>query len=348
MVAKWYKAFVRKTNIVGSIPAHISMNPKEYIEYKLNELKSTNEVETFSSQKELSDFICKTIMSKKFRKFSLIPEYIEHIKLVVDESIENNLPIKFSFPFGGYKLWRLEETPEVDWAELFTFMYYAKWLKPIAQTYKPGVVFDFASDDMIIERMNNIPKKDTEEYRRSFEDLVKFLEKYIPGNIKFTFTPISSLYTPEEFEKDLADKIEKKKKEFGGLPVLGDKERRMVELNVKLNPKQDDDLLWKEKIELLHQSYYAVDKRRPYNRAKDKILVFPTSVKDGKVIAAGTTKTSVAKFWVGIGILKNNDNNYIEYILSPSQIENEKVISVPILIDNLLGKNFSQIKISSK
>lgn len=322
------------------------MKPKEYIEYKLNELKSTNNVENFSSKKELSNYICKALLSKKFRKFSLIPEYIEHIERVVNESIENNLPIKFSFPFGGYKLWRLEETPEVDWAELFTLMYYSKWLKPIALVYKPGVIFDFASDDMIVERMNNIPKEDTKRYKESFDTLVKFLEKYIPENIKFTFTPISSFYTPEEFEKDLVDKIEKNKKELGGLPVLNDKEKRMVELNVKLNPKQDEDPLWREKIELLHRSYYAVDKRRPYNRAKDKILVFPTPVKDGKVIAVGTTKTSVAKFWVGIGVLKMNNDKYIEYILSPSQINKNEIITEDIHIDGLSGKNFSLIKIS--
>lgn len=321
------------------------MIAQEYIEYKLNELKPTNKVENFPSKKELSDYICKSIMSKKFRKFSLIPEYIEHIKRVVDESIDNNLPIKFSFPFGGYKLWRLEETPEVDWAELFTLMYYSKWLKPVALVYKPGVIFDFASDDMIVERMNNIPKEDTQRYKESFDNLVKFLERYIPENIKFTFTPISSFYTPEEFEKDLADKVEKKKIEFDGLPKLGDKERRMVELNVKLNPGQDKDPLWKEKTELLHQAYYAVDKRRPYNRAKDKILVFPTSVKDGKVIAVGTTKTSVAKFWVGIGVLKKKEDSFIESILSPSQLEKEKITKESILINGLEGKNFSSVGI---
>lgn len=320
------------------------MNSKDYIEYKLNELKPLNEV-GFLANKDLSDFILKTILSKKFRKFSLIPEYIEHIKRVVNESIENNLPIKFSFPFGGYKLWRLEETPEVDWAEFFTLIYYSKWLKPIAGVYKPGIIFDFVSDDMIVERMNNIPKKDTEEYKKSFEDLIRFIEKYIPENIKFTFTPISSFYTKEEFEKDLTDKIEKKKIEFGGLPVLGDKEKKMVELNVKLNPKQDYDLLWREKIELIHQAYYSVDKRRPYNRASDKILVFPTPVKDGKVLAVGTTKTSVAKFWVGIGALKKLKDEYIEYILSPSQINKSEIKIEDIQIDGLSGKNFNKIKV---
>jgi hypothetical protein len=321
------------------------MNPKEHIEFKLNELKSSKKEAISLSIKELPEFIYKTITSKKFRKFSIIPEYQEHIKEVITESIKNNLPIKFSFPFGGYKLWRLEETPEVDWAELFTLMYYAKWLKPITEVYEPGIIFDFASDDMIVERMNNIPKKDTELYRKSFNDLIKFLEKYLPKNLKFTFTPISSFYTTEEFEKDLADKIEKKKEEFKGLPILDDKRRSMVELNVKLKLGQDEDPLWKEKIELLHQAYYTISKRRPYNRAKNKILVFPTSVKDGKVIAVGTTKTSVAKFWVGIGVLKKKADKFIEYVLSPSQIEKNNLKKENVQIEGLAYKNFKTIKI---
>lgn len=318
------------------------MTPKEFIEYRLNELKATYKT---IPKEELADFIFKTIMSKKFRKFSVIPEYQDHVKKVISESIEASSPIKFSFPFGGYKLWRFEETPEADWAELFTLMYYAKWLKPICEAYEAGVVFDFVSDDMIVERMNNIPKKDTEQYRKSFIDLTKFLEEYIPVNLKFTFTPISSFYAEEEFEKDLADKIEKKKKEFNGLPLLDNKQKEMVELNVKLNPDQDKDPLWKEKVELIHQAYYAVNKRRPYNRALDKILAFTYPLKDGKSISVGTTKTSVAKFWVGIGALKKRDNDFIEYVLSPSQIETTKFDFERIEITGLSDKNFNKIRV---
>jgi len=319
------------------------MTAKEFIGYRLNELKPINNLVIFLPQNELYNSIYKTIMSKKFRKFSVLPEYLKHIEEVISTSIRENQPIRFSFPFGGYKLWRLEETPEVDWAELFTFMYYAKWLKPITEVYKPGVIFDFASDDMIVERMNNISQEDTKKYKKSFEKLVKFLENYLPENFKFTFTAISSFYTPEEFEKDLEDKIAKKKIEFGGLPVLDDKKRSMVELNVKLKQGQDADPLWKEKTELLHQAYYTVDKRRPYNRAINKILVFPTKIKDG--VAVGTTKTSVAKFWVGVGALKKKDNEFIEYVLSPSQLETTEATFELIVIDNLSGKNFSKIRI---
>ena len=90
------------------------MTAKEFIQKKLNDLKFTQKVMDFKSDKDLADFIFKTIMSKKFRKFSVTPTYIPHIREAIDNSIKNNLPIKFIFPFGGYKLWRLKETPETD------------------------------------------------------------------------------------------------------------------------------------------------------------------------------------------------------------------------------------------
>jgi pyoverdine/dityrosine biosynthesis protein Dit1 len=316
------------------------MTTKEFIQYKLDELKSNN-INKPLLEKDLLAFIFQVITTKKFRKFSLTQEYSDHIKEVIQNSTANNLPIKFSFPFGGYKLWRLEESPGVDWAELFTLMYYSKWLKPIAEVYEPGVIFDFASDDIIVEKMNNIPKEETEKYRSGFNNLIEFIKNYIPNNLKFTFTPIATLYTEEEFELDLKDK----KEEFGGLPILNDRQRQMTELNVKLKPEQENDPLWREKTELIHQAYYAVDKRRPYNKANDKIVVFPYTLKDGRCVAVGTTKTSVAKFWVGIGILKKINDTYIEYILSPSQIKNSNLKKEDISIEGLNEKNFKNIKI---
>lgn len=291
----------------------------------------------------IRDFIYRSIMSKKFRKFSVTPEFDQHVREVIENSVGKNEPLKFSFPFGGYKLWRLEETPEADWAELFTLMYYLKWLKPISENYAPGIWFDFVSDDVIVERMNNIPKVDTESYARSFNELIDFLKAYSPENSKITLTAVSSFYTQEEFEEDLKDKIEVMQNQLGGLPVLDDKHKKQVELNVKLKPGQHNDPLWREKTELLHQAYYTVSKRRPYNRAKDKILVFPTKMKD--CIAVGTTKTSVVKFWVGVGALEKRSDGFIETILSPSQLEKSVFDRAPISIVGLKGKNFNKIKV---
>ncbi|OGI62954.1 hypothetical protein A2818_00330 [Candidatus Nomurabacteria bacterium RIFCSPHIGHO2_01_FULL_40_12] len=320
------------------------MIAEEFIKRKLNELKSVEKTAVnFASTKELADFTFKTVMSKKFRKFSVSPEYILHIREAIDSNLNNNQPIKFIFPFGGYKLWRLEEAPEADWAELFSIMYYAKWLKPITEVYKPGIYFDFSSDDIIVERMNNIPKSDTESYAKSFQTTLDFLKDYLPENMKLTLTQVSSLYTQEEFEEDLKDKINAMQEELGGLPVLNERDKRMVELNVRLKPGQDSDSLWREKIELIHQAYYGVSRRRPYTRAPDKILAFCTQINN--CVPVGTTKTSIAKFWVGVGALKKISDSFMEYVLSPSQLETAKFNWEPIAINGLSGKNFNKIRI---
>src|SRR6185369_4703465 len=104
------------------------MQPQEYIVQRLNDLQTAS----FSPENEdLIDFICKSILSKKFRKYSINPEYIDHIRSAVTLNVKNKEPIKFTLVFGGYKLWRLEESPEADWAELFSLIYYVNWIKPI-------------------------------------------------------------------------------------------------------------------------------------------------------------------------------------------------------------------------
>lgn len=323
------------------------MTAKEFIQKRLDELKSTEKtVANLKSNDDLTDFIFKTIMSKKFRKFAVTPDYIPHIHESIENSIKDNSPIKFVFVFGGYKLWRLEEAPEADWAELFALMYYAKWLKPIAEIYKPGIWFDFSSDDIIVERLNNIPKSDTESYAKSFNMLLDFLKNYLPDNMKFTMTPVSSRYTTEEFEEDLKDKVDTMQKELGGLPVLDEKSKKMLELNVRLKPNQNNDPLWREKIELVHQAYYNVSRRRSYTRGgKDKILTFCTQI--GRCLPVGTTKTSVAKFWPGVGAFKKVSDSFMEYVLSPSQLEKAKYSWEPILIGGLVGKNFNRVRIIS-
>ena len=137
------------------------MSPEEYILKRLQDIKA---IET-KPEKSLADSIYKAIISKKFRKYSLSPQGQNHIRSAMEINIKKVEPIKIAIPFGSYKLWRLPESPEPDWAELFSMIYYAYWLKPITDAYKPGVWFDFCADDAILELMNNIPQEDTEKYK---------------------------------------------------------------------------------------------------------------------------------------------------------------------------------------
>jgi len=94
----------------------------------------------------------------------------------------------------------------------------------------------------------------------------------------------------------------------------------------------------------MHQAYYNVSRRRSYTRGgKDKILTFCTQI--GRCLPVGTTKNSIAKFWPGAGALKKREEDFSEYVLSPSQITATKFTKEDVSISGLDSKNFKTIKI---
>ncbi len=274
-------------------------------------------------------------MSKKYRKYAVTNEYQEHIRSAIALNIKNHEPIKITLIFGGYKLWRLEESPEVDWAELFSMIYYSSWIKPIADNYAPGVWFDFYSDDVIVETIDNISRADIDAYLNSFRNLLEFITQYLPQNIKLTLNRVADQYASlAQFEEELNDKL----KDIT-ISELSPSQLATLELNVKPLPGQTPN--WPE-IQRMHDAYMTVSKRRPYYRTPDKISAI--TKQSPNAIAVGTTKTSVVKFWIGVGALQKISQGFIETVLSPSAL-NKKYAWEPIGLAGLTGKNFHQIRI---
>ncbi|MCX6720767.1 MAG: hypothetical protein NTW11_03095 [Candidatus Staskawiczbacteria bacterium] len=313
------------------------MTAKDYIEKRLVGIKE----EKLTQNKELVDFIYDRIMSKKFRKYSVNPEANKKIRSSIELNIKNGEPIKIAIIFGTYKLWRFSESPEPDWAELFAMIYYACWLKPITDAYKPGVWFDFCGDDIILEFMDNIPVDNTEIYKKVFRDLIKFIQPYLPDNLKYTFSPVGDRYgSKEEFIEDLNKQIEELNKK--GETALTDRDIEMMKLNIKPHNGEQIDF---QKNHVLHDAYMSLVKRRSYHRRPDKITISVTPFGDRTSIPMGTTKTSVVKFQTGVGVLKKEADSYIEYIYSPSQLEKVEFSWEEIKIEGLSGKNFSKIRV---
>ena len=135
------------------------MNPEEYLQKELktcSQYTLTKQDKLSLEQQGMADFIFAKVSSKKFRKWKLPEETVTQIKQAIKINVKNNTPIKFTFPFGGYKLWSMPSAPEVDWAEFFMIAYYHQYLAPIAAVYKPGVHFRFSSDDVIVSQMDII------------------------------------------------------------------------------------------------------------------------------------------------------------------------------------------------
>lgn len=330
------KAFARKANIVGSNPTHISMTAEEYIKQRLKGITDKN----VKPDDTLANFIFAAIMSKKFRKYSVSPAANDMVRKAIEINIQNQEPIKIAIPFGSYKIWRLEESPEPDWAELFAMIYYAYWLKPITDAYEPGVWFDFCGDDAILELMNNIPEEDTEKYKKVFRGLIDFMQTYLPKNLKYTFSPVGERYSSKkEFLDDLNEKVLELEQKGGA--AFTERDIEMMRFNIKPEEGKEIDF---QKNRTLHDAYMAVSKRRPHHKRPDKILISATPFGDRTSIPIGTTKTSVVKFQTGAGVLKEIGDSFMEYIYSPSQLEHGSFKWEEVQIQGLSGKNFNKIR----
>lgn len=323
------------------------MTAQYYIESKLEELRKPSDVEIPQGCEELKNEIYRLIMSKKFRKYSANEELQRHTRNAVHINVENNEPINITFLHGAYKLWRLEEAPEADWAELFALMYYSNWVKPICEIYQPGVWFDFFVDDLIIPKLDNVSIDDIHTYIDTYQQVIDFLKSYQPNNLKMTITPVSSKFASEEaFDESLARNLKKLTEETpGGLPALNDSQRAMVELNTRATDEQLKDPLWKEKVYHLHNAYMMTKAEPGYHKGRlDKIIAFTQPLPSGTAISVGTTKDSIMKFWIGVGVLKPSDDSYRQIILSPHQLESSSFRWEDLELA-LRGENFRKIRV---
>lgn len=308
------------------------MTVQEYIDSELQHCTDyvlTNEDKASIDQQGMEAFIYAKLTSKKFRKWAVDQSSEQQAKQAIAINVKAGKPLQFRYPFGGYKLWRMPSSPRVDWAEFFAIAYYSRYIAPIAAAYEPGIEFKFASDDIIIERMDNVPAADTDAYFDSFKMLLDQFRPYSPSNFKMDIVRIGGLYEDkDQFERELAENIEHSTKEYAN-NVDKDKKQKMYtmsELNIQWQGAKDlTDLTDQEKRQIIeqgpiyHDAYCAVSKRREFNRGEDKIVIFTTIIPNA--IAVGTTKSSVAKFWAGFGILETNGDSFTPRILSPTQLD---------------------------
>jgi hypothetical protein len=301
-------------------------------------------------------FIYAKLTSKKFRKWAVDESSEKQAKQAIHVNISEDKPLLFRYPFGGYKLWRMPGSPEVDWAEFFSIAYYCKYLAPIAAAYKPGIAFAFASDDVIIERMDNIPTDDTNAYFDSFKKLLGYFGSYFPDNFAMDIFRIGDLYQDKNsMEAELADKVKGAKQAYD-TTVSEDRKKQMYTtsaLNINWDGAKDLTKLSDDEKQafvqmgpIYHDAYCALSKRKEFNRGEDKIVLFTTVVPN--TIAIGTTKSTITKFWTGFGALQKDSDSFRSCILSPKQLQSldsKKYRTIDHPIAEISLANFNNIRL---
>lgn len=320
------------------------MTAQEYILSTLKTLAEPVVAEDIGNT-PIEDAIVAKLMSKKFRKVKADEQTIKVTKRAVHTAVSNNQPVIVSFLFGGNKLWRFDEAPEIDWAELFATIYFLRWIKTIASVYPPGAHLDFYSEDVAVEVLNNISLAETAQYTKTFRALLDWLQPYIPKGITVGYRRYGDEYASYN---DYLAELEIGKQRIldangGKFPSLNQAQKAATELNVRPRSGQTNDPLWREKTELIHRALEATPTMDRYFSDPSLVMACPTTYSGW--IAVGSTKRSYAKFWTAVGVLQKDGPSFNELVLTPTQLEAAKFTWENMRLDGLTGKNFSKIRV---
>lgn len=322
------------------------MTAQEHILASLNKLTESPQREEVADA-SLEDALFAKVMSKKFRKLKADQEAVLSARTVIRNAIARSEPLTFDLLFGGNKLWRFEEAPEVEWAELFAVMYYLRYLKSIASVYPQGARLVLYSQNISVERLNNVPFTETEQYTETFRAMLEWLQPYLPHNTQIVYRQHAETFkAPAEYNTEIeAAKDALFKRNGGKLPTLSPAQKEATELNVRLKPGQDEDPEWREKVELEHQAIFTTKalKQLFSEEGKSLICISPTPFQG--VLALGSTKRSIAKFWAGVGALERNEDRYNELVLTPKQLHTAEFEWESVSLQGLKGKNFNRIRV---
>lgn len=322
------------------------MTAQEYILFSLQQLSQPAQQAPLSHE-SLEAAILARCMSKKFRKLKADDQAISDAKTVIHYAVSHHEPVTFDLLFGGNKLWRFAEAPEVDWAELFAVTYYLRYLKSIADIYEHGARLVLYSQNVSVERLNNVPFTETEQYTSTFKALLAWLKPYMPAGTEIVYRQHAEEFTDRsEYDAEIeAAKAALLEKSGGKLPVLTPAQKIATELNVRLRPHQTDDPQWREKVELEHQAIFTTPSLRKLFNEEGKSLISISPTPFPGVIATGSTKKSIAKFWAGVGALEHSGSDFNELVLTPKQLEQAQFDWETIELAGLKGKNFKKIRI---
>jgi hypothetical protein len=304
-------------------------------------------------KKGLQDFLLAKLFSKKFRKWSIDDRCRKIVENEINESLDENRPIKLFFAQGSYKLWRVSSAPRANWAEFFNLAYIISYLAPLAAAYAKGVQLTYYMLTVLPQTHNNLSEVEVGAYLESFKELVGLFKKYLPANFEIKVEKDLDKHTISEYEDKLKKAFDLAHTKFYQWPKeKQDDYMRRARLNIKWNGVEDWSKLNEtekdEKVEKAVLYEYAATQDILERDKERRGVILSTLARDDS-IGIGSTSTSIAKHWVGEGVLEEDNRLFYPRILSPSQYEYAQSIKHITESVNLIpGEIFSNIEIYPK
>lgn len=314
------------------------------------------------SERAKADFLLDKIIRKKFRR-RVWGDTREYLQRQIKKSLNENRPLHFTIPFGGYKHYWNPAHPEPDWAELFHFRFMTDYVLPMLSVHEPGVILEYISEDMIIPLMNNYPEEALESYSAGFRPLIEWYSQFTPSNLELRFFRVGERYDKNEIIKKVEALLPERREAFAKLTAEEqEQEIHRSQRSVFWQGKQDlsglSDAEKSEKIimsRLTELAYYDTEAEPEYLGdyfTSDNHIdtwfsggLSPDNV--GHSLSLATCYGSIVDYWIGRGVLQSHHGKLHPTIISRQQYADSKsnLQIIEISPELVPLKNFKAIEI---
>lgn len=270
------------------------------------------------------DIIFNKLISRKFRTKVIQPELERLVKTKIGLSVKELKPLHFTIPFGGYKLWKFPTYPGPDFAELFNLIQIRLYLSRIAYLYKPGVILEYWSDEIMVNKMNNYPQVDLDVYNNTFKEMISWFNSFLPNNFQIQFNKISNVLSYDDYYKETEKYIKNHKSSWDELPqdqinIRLEKAERNYKGDLSILSKLEKDNLLRDSA-LRHDAFIFGDWDKDYPWAFDEYMI-PLGFQYTNTwgIPVKSSASSMTQFWVGMGVIKQRDSSFFPSIVTYKQ-----------------------------
>jgi len=285
--------------------------------------------------------ILAAVLSGKYRRSALDSGSVIDTERKVRAAVAEGRPIGFSVPFGGYKCWRVQSAPHLNWAEIFALSYLRGYGESIAERFSGGVTFSLSYCSGILDQVSNMPLEWQQQY---LDELAAVLRKLSDSAVNFVLKDIAECYEGhgylmEEFERNwtiVKEKWSRPEDRDAVKKRLASARNNFVVVGVKDYSMASDREI-EEAIIVSAQKCEALDsleKRRRFNKYSDNIqLVYVRG--PAPAIHIGSCRTSANHFAMGEGVIEIAGEELVARIVTSGNWQSAKSVGTLEIMDDL-------------
>ena len=252
------------------------------------------------------------VVRRPFRRSRVDDETSQDIRNKLQRVTEEQGPISFSVPFGGYKAPQLLHSPHLNWAEVFWLDYLRSYAQPLADLYAGGVVFSFSYMSGVLAVINQIPET---QQRCYINELQQLMSSASCNKIRFELVDLAEAFGGSA---NALQAVQQRYSEFLHYwPVSIEAEQQKLasakrNLPVELQHNSEEV----RKSAMLCDAMESLELRRQFNKFSHRIQL--THVRGGSLsVHMGSCRGSVMQPWVGYGIVDKGVHRIVSDIALP-------------------------------